>query len=43
MLNAVSITDLLSKSCVLTDLVANNKLEVIQKMTDLFIFRRDYI
>lgn len=34
MLNAVSITDLLSKSCVLTDLVAKNKLEVIQKMTD---------
>ncbi|VFS70081.1 Uncharacterised protein [Raoultella terrigena] len=34
MLDKIVISDLLSKECVLTDLVANTKLDVIEKMTD---------
>jgi fructose PTS system EIIA component len=34
MLDKIVVADLLSRSCVLTDLVAKDKLEVIEKMTD---------
>ena len=34
MLDKIVISDLLSKECVLTDLVANTKLDVIEKMTE---------
>lgn len=34
MLNNIIISDILSKPCVLVDLVASNKMEVIEKMTD---------
>lgn len=34
MLDKIVISDLLSRGCVLTDLVANSKLDVIEKMTD---------